>query len=157
MESLTKIMSPEDFVKNYYPFAVASQKLTRIPALFTMAQGAAESAWGNKVTGAFNLFGIKADSSWKGATEVKVTHECMNGKWSVINASFRSYTDATAAFTDHAQFFITNHRYANALTVENDSNAFADFIAKDGYATDPNYAATLKALIHSVQIRLPTA
>lgn len=43
-----------------------------------------------------------------------------------------------------------NKRYAKALTVKDDYNRFFEEIAKAGYATDPNYAKTLKAVSKSI-------
>src|ERR1700709_1154704 len=104
METLNQIMSPEAYVRFYYPFAQKSERVTGISGIFDLAQGADESAWGNKMTGDYNIFGIKADANWTGAVKFKTTHEFVNGNWIVINAPFRSYPNADAAFTDHAQF-----------------------------------------------------
>ena len=146
-------MTSELFVKTYYPLALKSEKDTGISAAFTMAQASLESGWGTQVTGDFNFFGIKADPSWKGESKLKTTHEVVHGKTITILDHFRSYPDAAAGFTDHAQFFLTNKRYSEALLVKSDPNLFADEIAKAGYATDPTYAKTLRSVIKSVEKR----
>ena len=156
METIKLTTGADYFVKTYLPFAKQSEALTGISAVFTLAQGGTESAWGAKTTGNFNFFGIKADASWKGDIKTNVTHEFVNGKWIVINANFRSYANAADGFTDHAQFFLTNKRYAKALLVKNNANLFADAVAIAGYATDPNYNTTLKGVIKSVISRLPS-
>ena len=63
---------------------------------------------------------------------------------------FRKYETPEQCFNDHALFFFKNKRYAKALTVKNDYNRFFEEIAKAGYATDPDYAKTLKAVSKSI-------
>ena len=59
-------MKPGDFIKAIGPAAQASSQTTHIPASFTIAEGALESGWGASQLAlqGFNLFGVKADSSW---------------------------------------------------------------------------------------------
>ena len=51
-------MTPEEFVKKYYPEAKKVEKETGFHYLITLAQGALESGWGKKALGN-NFFGIK--------------------------------------------------------------------------------------------------
>ena len=55
-------MTPKDFVKKYKPFALESEKKTGISHLFTLAQAALESRWGERAEG-YNFFGIKAKAT----------------------------------------------------------------------------------------------
>ncbi|MGL5262334.1 MAG: glycoside hydrolase family 73 protein, partial [Bacteroides sp.] len=64
---------------------------------------------------------------------------------------FRRYDTPEESFTDHANFYLSNPRYAKALEVKEDPRRFADEIAKAGYATDPNYAKTLKSIIGTIE------
>lgn len=64
-----------DFVKKLYPYALAAQKATGIPAAVILSFAAIESAWGKKAP-KNNFFGIKAGSQWKGETQLLKTFEC---------------------------------------------------------------------------------
>lgn len=46
-------------------------------------------------------------------------------------------------------FLNTNPRYKSAFNFVDSPNDFIDKIAKAGYATDPNYAKSLKRIITS--------
>jgi flagellar protein FlgJ len=67
---------------------------------------------------------------------------------------FRKYDTPADCFSDHANFFYKNKRYANALNYKSNPNRFAEEIAKAGYATDPNYAGTLKTIIKMIEQNL---
>jgi flagellum-specific peptidoglycan hydrolase FlgJ len=140
-------MTPDDFIKAVSPAAKASAKVTKIPASFTTAQGALESAWGAHAPG-MNLFGIKADSSWKGPVTTQITHEVVNGQTITIPAKFRAYTDWLGSITDHAQFLLTNPRYQPAFAYTTGA-LFAQAVAAAGYATDPLYSQKIVSIIRA--------
>lgn len=133
---------PTDFIRKYWSESLLSQRITTIPALFTITQAGLESGWG-KHAPRFNFFGIKVSATWKGETQILTTREYRNGQWVTITATFRAYPDARASFVDHGLFFIVNPRYKSALKFTNDNIKFARAISAAGYATDPNYADKL--------------
>lgn len=160
-----------DFIQQYGQNAADSMRQTRVPASVTLAQAALESGWGRHAPG-FNFFGIKAGSSWTGATQLLTTTEVhsdndrsrhpypevisieqftdSNGnvkyRWRVKD-NFRSYANAAESFTDHGNFLVNNSRYRAAFSHTDDGRQFAREIARAGYATDPNYGNTLVQLI----------
>jgi flagellar protein FlgJ len=140
-------MKPDEFISTIAPYACRSMADTGIPASVIIAQAALESGWGAHAPG-MNLFGIKADQAWTGPVTTKTTSEVVNGKTMKIVAKFRAYPDWLGSIEDHSQFFLRNPRYAHALTCC-DGELFAQAIAQVGYATDPNYAAKLIAVIRS--------
>jgi flagellum-specific peptidoglycan hydrolase FlgJ len=140
-------MTPSDFIAAIGPAAKASALTTKIPASFTVAQAALESAWGAHCPG-FNLFGIKADPSWKGPVTSQVTHEVVNDKTIEITANFRAYPDWLGSINDHAQFLLTNPRYKPAFAYTTGA-LFAQAVAAAGYATDPQYAAKITSIIRA--------
>ncbi len=165
-------MTPENFVKTYYPFAEKVEKKTGISAVFIMAQSALESGWGEKAVGNM-MFGVKANSKTpEDKRQLITTTEYLRTATAkfpvVISVSkqpnglykykvkdwFRKYNTPEESFSDHADFFFANPRYAEALKVKSDPVLFAEAIAKAKYATDPNYAATLKLMINSIKKRL---
>jgi len=143
-------MTPAAFIAAILPAAQASSLKTKIPAAFTVAEAALESGWGGSelVTTARNLFGVKADTSWRGSTVMLPTKEFFKGTWLVVKALWRAYATWQECIDDHAQFLLTNPRYASALAVCDDVTAFTHAIAAAGYATDPNYATKILAVIH---------
>ena len=90
-----------------------------------------------------NLFGIKALGGWTGPTVTMPTQEYINGQWVTVEAAFRAYSSWQESLDDHARFFFVNSNYAPALAVRADPNEWAREIQACGYATDPEYAATL--------------
>ena len=162
-------MTPKDFIKQYKPFALETERKTGISHLFTLAQAALESGWGERTFGNM-LFGIKARPETPAdkkqllrTTEVLSSANAVfpkifsikkraDGKYtySVLDW-FRKYETQEECFTDHAQFFFKNKRYAKALLVKSDPYKFAEEVAKAGYATAPNYADSLKKLIKTIE------
>lgn len=143
-------MIPKDFIAEIGPAARASMAKTRIPASFTIAEAALESAWGASQLAiqARNLFGVKADASWHGDVLTMNTRECLNKAWVMVPARWRKYPDWLSCIQDHATFLKTNRRYDVAFTC----HAVEDFtkaIQAAGYATDPDYAAKIMAVIRS--------
>lgn len=132
------------FIK-WAPYAMDTEKRTGIKASVTLAQMALESSWGN-VDICNNVFGIKANSSWKGPVCYAGTSEQdVNGTYH-INAGFRAYPSYTASFDDHAQFLIENQRYTVTRSKKNPFE-WANELQRATYATDWQYANKLKSLM----------
>jgi len=138
-------MPPLAFINLLLPAAQRIHRDAGIPASFTLAQAALESGWGSRAPGN-NLFGIKADRSWKGKTVDVPTHEYVAGKRVNIVAKFRAYATLDDCIADRAKFFKVNPRYA-ACFQEVTGEAWARAAQKAGYATDPKYAENLIAVM----------
>jgi len=138
----------EQFVSRMLPAAQRASQASGVPAQLIMAQAALESGWGRREirmedgSTSFNLFGIKADRSWKGPVAETNTTEYVNGVAQKTRASFRAYGSYDEAFTDYAKFLVSNPRYANVLTTDNPAEA-AHGLQRAGYATDPEYGGKL--------------
>lgn len=162
-------MTPKNFVKKYKPFALESERKTGISALFILAQSALETGWGKSAPGNM-MFGVKASVSTPAekrqlvqTTEILATDKAKfpviisiekrpDGKFKyTVKDWFRKYDSPEESFTDHANLFVNNKRYAKALQVKNDPYKFAEEVAKAGYATAPNYADSLKKLIKEIE------
>lgn len=144
-------MDPKDFIAMIGPAAQASMRITKVPASFTIAQAALESAWAQSqlATVGLNLFGVKADKSWKGATLVMPTKEFINKQWVTVQATWRKYPSFLACLNDHATFLLDNPRYKPAFLHTGDAEAFAHAVAAAGYATDPQYATKIISVIRA--------
>jgi peptidoglycan hydrolase FlgJ len=145
------------FLESIAPWAQqAAQQLGVAPELVS-AHAALESGWGqrplrnSKGESTHNLFGIKAGGGWQGAVNESATTEYVGGAAIRTRERFRSYPDAGAAFRDYAQMLVDNPRYKGALGVGSDARAFAQGLARGGYATDPAYAAKLERLATKLQ------
>jgi flagellar protein FlgJ len=145
------------FLDSIAPWAKeAADRLGVAPAL-VQAHAALESGWGQRPirnsdgASSHNLFGIKAGASWEGATSETATTEYVGGAALKTSAKFRAYPDGASAFRDYARMLLDNPRYKGAIGAGNDANAFAQGLAKGGYATDPAYAAKLARLAEKLQ------
>ena len=151
-----------EFVRVHTQAAKAAEAETGIPATFMVAQAAHESGWGQHQirnadgSSAFNLFGIKAGASWKGATTSITTTEVEGGQARKVVAKFRAYANAEASFKDYAQLMKDNPRYAGVLAAGNNADGFAQGLQRAGYATDPAYADKLTRVINTT-LRLQRA
>ena len=134
-------MSPTEFIMRLTTAAVESAKETGVPASITIAQAALESGWGESGLAKVgkNLFGIKADSRWRGETLILQTKEFIRGQWVVVPAKWRKYASWQESIDDHAAFLKQNPRYQPCFQCLK-AEAFAQALAKAGYATDPGYA-----------------
>lgn len=145
----------EQFVSRMLPAAQRASQASGVPAQLIMAQAALESGWGRREirmedgNTSFNVFGIKADRSWKGPVAEAATTEYVNGVAQKTRATFRAYGSYEEAFTDYARFLVTNPRYANVLATENPAEA-AHGLQRAGYATDPGYGGKLVRIMQQM-------
>jgi flagellum-specific peptidoglycan hydrolase FlgJ len=116
-----------------------------IPISILIAQAALESGWGRYVKGNA-YFGIKSHKT-KGATTSFATTEFVNGKKVSVTDSFRAYANFGESAKDYGKFLKSNPRYSSAFIHSKDPYKFADQLQLSGYATDPQYANKLKAII----------
>jgi flagellar protein FlgJ len=138
--------SPEEFVEVMWPVAqVAARKLNADPKAL-LAQSALETGWGKKIpsddsgNSSFNLFGIKADSSWQGQSVEIATTEYRNGIAQKEQAAFRSYDSYVESMLDYTSFLQTRDHYQSALQQASSAEDYLNELQNAGYATDPKYA-----------------
>ena len=145
------------FIQAHTDAANAAEKETGIPAKFMIAQAAHETGWGRKEiknadgTTSFNLFGMKAGPSWKGATTDVTTTEYIGGRAHKVTQTFRAYSSYAESFADYASTMKNSPRYAAVVAAGNDASGFAKGLQKAGYATDPAYATKLAKMIHMTE------
>lgn len=159
-------MTPKEFNKAFLADAKECERTTGIHHVATLAQAALETGWAKAVPGNM-FFGIKAKST-DTEKQLITTREVLktpnakfpviisivdnkNGTWSYkVKDWFRKYKTPADSFKDHSRFFFENPRYKNALAVRGDYNKWFEELQKAGYATDPNYANTLKAVAKTI-------
>jgi flagellum-specific peptidoglycan hydrolase FlgJ len=169
-------LAPAEFVRQFAPFAKATETKTGISAVAILAQAALESGWAERAVGNM-FFGVKDSDGINGNEQLLTTTEFLkspnlghlfpevisikpakNGRWKyTVKDWFRKFDTPEESFSHHAQFFLTNKRYAAALKVGHDPIAFFREIAKAGYATGPKYFEVLTAVARMIIRHLPPA
>jgi flagellar protein FlgJ len=145
--------TPADFVAALAPHAEAAARDlgTRPEALLAIA--ALETGWGRAImrsadgVPSHNLFGIKADRRWDGATVSAQTIEYEDGVAVRRREPFRAYDSYAESFADFARFVRANPRYQKALAKAADPKAFAAALQQAGYATDPSYGHKVSTIL----------
>lgn len=142
-------MTPVEFCKTYHADAVKSEQTSGVPAVFTLAQAALESGWGQHAPGN-NFFGIKAGKSWNGQVQFLKTREKENGVSKYIMAPFRKYSTPADCFKDHGEMI--SFRFPWCMG-NKDPYRFAELLQSQPrkYATDSDYIASIKSVINRVK------
>ena len=144
--------SRREFIDALMPAATEAGRKLGVDPKSLVAHAALETGWGKSMprnadgSCSFNLFGIKAGSSWSGPRAQAGTIEFANGAASKVTASFRSYSSPQACLEDYAALLAARPRFGAALGTGADAGAFAAGLQSGGYATDPNYAGKLSAI-----------
>ena len=143
------IGDPDKFVDYMGPIAQDVYKNTESGALpsVTVAQAALESGWGRYGIGN-NIFGIKADSGWKGEKILKNTREeDQNGNSYYVDAYFRDYPTIRDGVLDHDRFLVPygikgiTDPFAQIQQIQSDPNA--------RYATANDYVEKISSTIRA--------
>lgn len=138
--------------------AMVVSRQSGIPADLMIAQAALETGWGARAittsSGAdsHNLFGIKAGRHWQGPTAEVATHEFIDGQRTAVTERFRVYDSRAEALADYARLVSDTPRYASVHDAQ-DARSAARSLQDSGYATDPDYANKLIAVMESLEQR----
>ncbi len=153
------IKSPADYVRAVLPHAQKAAAELGVKPEFLVAQSALETGWGQRIISdskgatSYNLFGIKADRSWKGSVASTSTLEYVDGIAQKEKATFRKYDSFAASFDDYAVFLKSNPRYQHAISQGADGAQFGQALQNAGYATDPRYAEKIQSIMESQSFR----
>jgi flagellum-specific peptidoglycan hydrolase FlgJ len=132
------------FLETYGAQIKAASQGTGIFPSIKAAQLILESGWGASwlFNNANNGFGIKAFGGWTGPKVFRRD----NAEGS--NDPYRIYSSVAAGIRDHTRFLQENPRYTtNNVFRSRTPQEQAWNLQKAGYATNPNYANTLIAVI----------
>lgn len=145
---------------------------TDVSPLFVTAQACLETGWGKSTVGKYNLWGVKAGQSWKGdRVLVRTTEIIKSGHTLVLQKGeevisktilksgstkyiaklwFRDYDSLRDAVLDHNKVLMG---FTSAWVYRNDPYKFVDALqtGQKKYATDPNYASTMKAVYRTLE------
>ena len=142
-------MTREEYIEKYKNIAIAHMQYYGIPASITMAQGILESNSGNSQLSrsSNNHFGIKCKKNWTGE---KVYHDDDEK-----GECFRKYPSVEESYLDHAEFLDSSPRYDSLFSYpSNDYRSWARGLKAAGYATAPDYAERLVAIIEKYNLHL---
>lgn len=136
-----------DYAARYADLAKENMRLYGIPASVTLAQGILESANGGSELASLgnNHFGIKASSSWlkNGGEYLVYTDDRPDEK-------FCKYATVAESYEHHSKILRNSSRYADCFRLSpDDYKGWCEGIAKAGYASGGNYAATLQRIIEA--------
>ncbi len=143
------------FVDQHSEAAATVARESGIPASFMIGQAGHETGWGRSEirhadgSPSHNLFGIKANDSWKGKVAEITTTEYINGEPRKVTAKFRAYDSYADSFRDYARLIGNSPRYEGVMEQVHSVQGFAQGLQKAGYATDPQYAAKLSRAINT--------
>ena len=130
--------------------ALVSQKIYRVPASITLAQGLLESGAGRSTLArkANNHFGIKCHG-WRG----RKFYQRDDGP----RDCFRVYGNIQESYDDHGKFLRENSRYDRLFKLDmDDYKGWAKGLQRAGYATDRGYANKLIKIIEDYRLYLIT-
>ena len=146
------------FVRQLAPFAQRAAERLGIAPEALIAHAALETGWGRHVPAAatggssFNLFGIKASGAWNGPSVAAQTVEYDAGIPATVEQPFRAYASLEQALNDYVNVLQGSARFKSAIGTGRDTGAFANGLARGGYATDPAYGSKLAAVADRVRV-----
>ncbi len=152
--------SKRDFIQELYPEAAEIYDKYGVLPSISISQAILESGWGKSDLSvkSNNLFGIKADPSWKGKKVKMNTSEYYNKK---IIDDFRVYDSHEDSMKDYGEFLNNNKRYKQSGVFEATQYLKqAKAIEKAGYSTVQNdkgediYAELLIGIIQEQNLQL---
>jgi hypothetical protein len=112
------------------------------------AQWALESGWGKHTSGKNNYFGIK------GSGTTKLTQEVKEGKVDAVDAEFQDFASLYDCVVYLVERWYKDWKQYKGVNNAASREAGAHQLVKEGYATDPEYA---KKLIALMQKEVPSA
>lgn len=149
-----RFTSPQDFIDAVRPQAEKVAAEHGLNADVLVAQAALETGWGQRMIpgrhggSSNNLFNIKADSRWSGDKSHVATLEFDGEVAKKERAAFRSYQNVEQSLQDYVAFIKGHPRYQQALQVADDPKQYAQQLQQAGYATDPQYADKIQAVMN---------
>ncbi|MFS1702339.1 flagellar assembly peptidoglycan hydrolase FlgJ [Alteromonas sp. AMM-1] len=151
--------NPAAFVQALYPVASQAAEKIGVTPEALIAQAAVETGWGQYVihdgkgNSTNNLFGIKANSQWKGNAATVATVEFDDTVARQQTAAFPSYESLEQGLTDYVDFIRNQQRYQGAVEQAADPKAYFNALQQAGYATDPQYADKIMSVLNSEQFK----
>lgn len=141
-----------EFVNTVAPTAQKLQRQYGVLASVAMAQAMIESNFGQSQLAAeyYNLFGVKTDAGDPNGVDFE-TQEFVSEEWITITDRFKVYANWEESLTKHAELIYYGTSWnANFYQAVLDGKTYqeqAKGLQSAGYATDPDYANKIIAVI----------
>lgn len=116
------------------------------------AQWALESAFGTKLTGKNNFFGIKGQPG-----TFKTTQEWDGGKFITIQDTFKDYSSPEACVADLVSKWYLDYKNYKGVNRAKTREECAQLLKQENYATDPDYPNKLVKLMNQYAKPAPSA
>lgn len=142
----------QEFIHTIAPVAQKLQRQYGVLASVSMAQAMLESHYGQSQLAAnyYNLFGVKTEATDPDGVDLQ-TQEFVNEEWVTITDRFKVYKDWEESMTKHAELIYYgtswNPDFYQAVREGTTYKEQARGLQSAGYATDPDYADKLIAMI----------
>lgn len=150
----------ESFIRRLKPYADEIDKEYNISPVISIGHAIFESNWGDSrlTQEANNLFGVKATMQWKLLNNPVWTGQASEFQryllfWSNeinVTAEFKKYKNYSASFRDYAKLMSAAYPESYKAAQKGDISGFAKNIAREGWATDPEYAEKIYKRINEV-------
>lgn len=153
----------QSFLEQLYPAAQKAAEALGLDPKALLAQAAIETGWGKFMIhntqgqNSHNLFGIKAGRDWQGNRAMVDTIEFDKGMPASKKAPFRVYDSFADSMQDYVSFVQQNPRYGEAVKQSQSPKEYFTELQKAGYATDPDYANKIIAVLEGEQFKQFTA
>jgi flagellar protein FlgJ len=153
----------QTFLEQLYPAAQKAAETLGLDPKALLAQAAIETGWGQFMIhntqgqNSHNLFGIKAGRDWQGNRAMVDTIEFQQGIPASKKAPFRVYDSFADSMQDYVSFVQQNPRYGEAVKQSQSPKEYFTELQKAGYATDPDYANKIIAVLEGEQFKQFTA
>ena len=134
---------PDQTFENSWDGVLAAAKAagSKYPEVVA-AQWALESGWGKHTSGTHNYFGLKGSGS-----NVN-TQEFLNGKWVTIQAGFIDFPDLYTCVCYLVERWYKDFGRFKGVNRAKSADECARLLVTEGYATDPDYATKLIAILN---------
>jgi hypothetical protein len=127
-------------------FAAAKHAGAKFPEVVA-AQWALESGWGKHTSGQHNYVGLK------GSGTATTTREFLDGQWVTITDSFIDFPSLAACVEYLVSRWYQDYRRHQGVNRADDRNECARLLVSEGYATDPEYAEKLIAIMDRAAVK----
>lgn len=146
-----KIDYKREYINNTIDLAQTTASRFGLFPSVVLAQSALESNYGtSELSKEYNnYFGIKSKDS-EDSVNLE-TKEVINGKVTLTTEPFRKYLSKNDSFNHYGKLISQSKRYEKVKTAEDFKQA-AKFIQEAGYATDPNYADKIIAIVEKYKL-----
>lgn len=138
----------QEFIDTLLPAALEVSASTGIDPRIIIAQAAQETGWGRSAPGN-NFFGIK--SHGQGGGQTLNTHEYIDGQRVNVSDSFRTFNSPEDSVRGYGEFIRANPRYGDFMAAQG-LDAQLEALQASGYATDPNYSASVGSIARGIAL-----